>query len=131
MKGKVIKIENGIASIELERTSACKGCGLCLAGKDPKTMVLLVKALPETKVGDFATVQINREMKVKAQLWLLAAPLFVFIVTAFFSYYVFKFSDSISFILSVLALALTYCYVWFMNKKKRWDRTKAAKIVFS
>ncbi len=129
MKGKVIKIEKGIASVELERINACKGCGLCLAGKDSKTMILEVKALSETKTGDFVNLEINRKMKSEAQLWLLATPMLVFILIACGSHFIFKFSDSVSFISSVLGLTLAYLLVWYLNKKKVWSRNSAAFIV--
>ena len=128
MKGKIIKLENGIASVELERTNACKGCGLCLAGKDSKTMVIEVKALLETKIGDFVNLKINRKMKAEAQLWLLAIPMLVFILIACISHFLFKFNDSASFISSVLALVLTYLLIWFLNKKKVWNHGLAASI---
>ena len=128
MKGKIIKLENGIASVELERTNACKGCGLCLAGKDLKTMILQVKTLSETKIGDLVNLKINRKMKSEAQLWLLAIPMFIFILMACISHFLFKFSDSASFILSVSGLVLTYLLIWLLNKKKVWNNDLAASI---
>ena len=128
MKGKIIKIEKEIALVELERTNACKGCGLCLAGKDSKSMVLEVKALPETKIGEFVNLKINRKMKAEAQLWLLAIPMFGFVLIAFVSHFLFKFSDSVSFISSSLALVLIYLLIWLLNKKKGKSHGFAAAI---
>jgi len=129
MKGKIIKIENGIAFAELERTNACKGCGLCLAGKNSKTMVLQVKALSGTQIGKFVNLKINRNMKAQAQLWLLAIPLFVFILIASTTYFIFKLNDSASFILSICGLVLTYLLIWLLNKKKKWKQELAAMII--
>jgi len=128
MKGKIIKLEKGIATVELERTNACKGCGLCLAGKDSKTMVLKVKALPKTQIGDFVTLKLNRKKKAEAQFWLLAIPMLAFILVAFISHFLFKFNDSESFISSVSALILSYFLIWFLNKKKGWNDSLAASI---
>jgi positive regulator of sigma E activity len=128
MKGKIIKLENGVALVELERTNACKGCGLCLAGKDSKKMFLNVKALSKTKIGEFVNLKINRKMKAEAQLWLLAIPMLIFIFIASISHFLFRFNDSESFVFSVSALLFTYLLIWFLNKKKGWNNEFAASI---
>ena len=128
MKGKVIKIENGIATIELERSNACKGCGLCLSVKDSKTMVLEVKALAETKTGDFVSLKISRKMKASAQLWLLAVPMLIFVLITFFGHFILKLSDTACFISSVTGIVLIYILVWILNKKNYWSSDLAATI---
>ena len=101
-KGKVIKIENGIATITLKRNSACKSCGLCLADKDSQTMILKAQAQSTTQVGEEVFVEIDKKMKSAAIIWLLAVPIAAFVGMALIAQLLFKLSDDLSFLLSIV-----------------------------
>ena len=128
-KGTVVDIQNGIATIVLKRNSACKACGLCLAGKDSQTMILTAQAQSNTKIGDEVFVAVDRKMKSTAIIWLLAVPITAFVGTALIAQLFLKLSEDLSFLISVGGLVLAFVAVWLADKKLGWSKKPAAKIV--
>ena len=128
-KGKVIKVEDGIATISLKKNSACKACGLCLAGKDSQTMILTARAQQGTQIGDEVFVAVDRKIKSAAIIWLLAVPIAVFVGTALIAQLLLKLSEDFSFLLSVGGLVFAFVIAWLVDKKAGWSKKPVAKII--
>ena len=128
-KGKVIALENNIATVALKKNSACKSCGLCLVGKDAETMILNALALPNTKIGDEVFVTIDKKIKSSAIFWLLGFPILSLVGTAVISRVFLNLSEDLSFLLSVGGLVFAFVLAWFADKKAGWSKKPVAKIV--
>ena len=128
-KGKVIDIQNGIATITLKRNSACKACGLCLADKDSQEMILKAIAQSNTQIGDEVFVEVDRKIKSAALIWLLAVPIAAFVGTALIAQLLFKLSDDLSFLLSIVGLVLAFVTAWIVDKKVGYSKRPAARII--
>ena len=128
-KGKVIDIQNGVATITLKRNNACKGCGLCLTDKDSQVMILNALAQLDTQIGDEVFIEVDRKIKSAAIIWLLAVPIAAFVGTALIAQLLFKLSDDFSFLLSIAGLVLAFIVAWIVDKKVGYSKHPAARIV--
>lgn len=129
--GTVIKVEGDSAYIEFKRNEGCHSCGLCVCGQDNSTMILKAYARPGTKAGDRVHIEVDRRARTNAQLWLLALPMAVFLVTAMVAKVLCKFTDLVSFLLSIAGLALAFLAAWLMDKKTGWSKQPVARILES
>lgn len=73
-KGRVIKVENGVAQVEMERTSACARCGICLQSSENKS-ILSVKDFLGARPGDEVEVLIEGKEVLKAAFLVYLFPL--------------------------------------------------------
>ena len=128
-KGKVIDIQNGIATISLKRNSACKGCGLCLTDKDSQVMILKALAQSNTQIGDEVFIEVDRKTKSAAIIWLLAVPIAAFVGTSLIAHLLFKLSDDFSFLLSIAGLVFAFVIAWIVDKKVGYSKRPAARII--
>jgi positive regulator of sigma E activity len=130
-EGTVVAIESGIAQVELPRNSACGSCGMCACGSTTDTMLLSVRARPETRVGDRVAVVVNRRMRTRAQIWLFAFPLCVFLGVALGARKGLGLSDDVSFLLALLGLGGAFAVVWLCDRRYGWSAGPVAEIVAS
>jgi len=117
-KGKVIKVEDGIATISLKKNSACKAW-----------MILTARAQQGTQIGDEVFVAVDRKIKSAAIIWLLAVPIAVFVGTALIAQLLLKLSEDFSFLLSVGGLVFAFVIAWLVDKKAGWSKKPVAKII--
>ena len=127
--GVVTSIENGVAYVELPRNSACGKCGMCACGATQETILIPATAREDTRVGDRVCVAVNRRMRSRAQLWLLAFPLFVFLGAALGASQGIGLSDGISFLVGVVALGGAFVLVWRIDRRRKWSAGAIAEIV--
>jgi len=73
-KGRVVKVENGVAKVEMERTSSCARCGICLQGSGEK-MILYAKDSLGVHPGDEVLVSMESKEVLKAAFLIYLFPL--------------------------------------------------------
>ena len=129
--GTVTHIENGVAQITMPRTGACTACRLCICSEDSSTMVLTAQAPEGVKDGDRVTVEVDRHLRSRAQLWLLAIPLFTFLAAALITRLAFQLSDGWSLIISIAAMGGAFYAAWIADKRCGWSARPVARIVAS
>jgi len=108
---KVLRIENDVVVIEVKRQTACgscsakAGCGKSLLDNvfKVKPLLLSIPNTIEAKENDDVIVGLNESAIVQASFYLYFFPLFIMIVSAMLSSFVF--SDQYSEILSIIAAA--------------------------
>ncbi len=127
--GIIISIENGIAKVELKRNDACRSCRLCLTGMAPSAMILTAEVPHDARPGDRVRVEIDRRLRATAQLWLLAVPLFAFLLTALFARLVFKVNDALSFLLSIAGMSCAFVGAWLVDRRIGWSARPVARII--
>ena len=108
---KVLRIENDVVVIEVKRQTACgscsakAGCGKSLLDNifKVKPLLLSIPNTIEAKENDDVIVGLNESAIVQASFYLYFFPLFIMIVSAMLSSFVF--TDQYSEILSIIAAA--------------------------
>ena len=108
---KVLRIENDVVVIEVKRQTACgscsakAGCGKSLLDNvfKVKPLLLSIPNTIEAKENDDVIVGLNESAIVQASFYLYFFPLFIMIVSAMLSSFVF--SEQYSEILSIIAAA--------------------------
>ncbi|MFQ5866884.1 MAG: SoxR reducing system RseC family protein [bacterium] len=87
-KGKVVKVENGVAQVEMERTSACARCGICLQSSGDKP-ILYVKDSLGAHPGDEVLLSVESKEVLKAAFLIYLFPLVGLVAGYFFGRTVF------------------------------------------
>lgn len=72
--GRVIKAEEGFATVELERSSACSRCGICYAGETQLIQIELENSL-NAQVGQRVLITVAEGSVLKASTTLYLFPL--------------------------------------------------------
>ncbi|MDO8886619.1 SoxR reducing system RseC family protein [Candidatus Oleimmundimicrobium sp.] len=78
----VVEIKKDKAIIEIERSAACKSCGMCLGGNNNKMRIEVLNQ-PNAEVGDRVSLDIQRRSVLIAYSTVFLLPLF-FLVSGFF-----------------------------------------------
>lgn len=114
--GKVIKANKETITIQIPRTAACAGCGVCQLAKGDS--ILEAKNLVQAQVGDLVKVSLSEKAFLKASLLSYALPLFFFVLGylfgAVFSYFLKIKGEGLSIIFSFLLLALSFLVLRFL-----------------
>ncbi len=127
--GIVTAVERGVATIALEKNSACSACRLCLYSEEARAMLLKASAPPATKVGDHVQVHVDRSLRARAQLWLLAVPLAIFLGSALLSRLVAGLGDGLSLAVSLACMAAAFGVVAVLDRRHGWSSRPVARIV--
>jgi len=78
-KGRVLKVEGDMASIEVASSAACAGCGACQ--KAPSGKMLLEAENPVgAKAGDMVGVEISSAARVLGPFIVFGIPIVLFII---------------------------------------------------
>ena len=72
--GKIVDIQGAIATVELERSSACAKCGICHSG-ETQTLHIEVENSIDAKVGQRVLIAVSEGSVLKASLILYLIPL--------------------------------------------------------
>lgn len=126
--GIVRSVEDGIAQVEMKRTGACSSCGLCICSADKSTMLLKAHAPKNVKPGDRVHIHIDRGMRSRAQLWLLALPLAAFMSAALIARLALKLPDGVSLLCALAAMGGAFFLAWRVDSKSQWSSQPVARI---
>jgi sigma-E factor negative regulatory protein RseC len=73
-RGRVVKVENGVAQVEMERTSTCAQCGICLQSSGDK-LILYVRDSLGAHPGDEVLVSAESKHVLKVAFLTYLFPL--------------------------------------------------------
>jgi len=119
---KVLRIDNDVVVIEVKRQTACgscsakAGCGKSLLDNvfKVKPLLLSIANTIDAKENDEVVVGLNESAIVQASFYLYFFPLFIMIVSAMLSSFVF--SDQYSEILSIIAAAFGLFFGGYLSR---------------
>ena len=127
--GRIIKIENGTATVMLQGGESCRGCGaaevgLCKAASAGNMSVLTVKNSIGARVGDVVTVGIAQKTQMKAFLFAFIVPFLSFLVGSAIGYVIGKEYSlpSLDVITGFASLLVSSWY--FLKKLRKLDRSE-------
>lgn len=124
--GKVIKISGNDATVQFERKTACKNCGMCFASSNEKNVELTLENKVGAELGDTVKVSSNSSGVVKSMLLVYGIPLLIFFVGLIIAQVAFQ-NEIVTFIVGFAALFIGF---FILNKvDKRIGRNKASKIL--
>jgi positive regulator of sigma E activity len=115
-QGKVVKVNNNIAVIEIRPHEECHKCGICGAAR-PRHITINSQNARGLKPEDNVEVEIEPAVMFKISLILYGAPLAAFAGTSLLLYAVLE-SPLISFFGAAAATILTYIAAGRYTKKK-------------
>ena len=121
--------DDGVAQVEMKRTGACSSCGLCICSADKSTMILKAFTHKNVRPGDRVRIEIDRGMRSRAQLWLLALPLATFLSAALIARLALHLSDALSLLCSLAAMAGAFFIAWRVDVKAQWSTRPVARII--
>jgi len=80
--GKVIELKGNNAVVELTRSEACKTCGICHMGAEPKKMLTEALNLAHAEIGDSILIELEPKRTLIASFTVYILPL-VFLVSGY------------------------------------------------
>ncbi|MBS3741385.1 MAG: SoxR reducing system RseC family protein [Candidatus Cloacimonetes bacterium] len=132
--GKVVKLQNNNAIVEITDNDACGSCGLksfCIQNTK-ENIQLEIKNTQNAKIGDVVKFEISPGIKILSNFYVFILPLLVIIATYFIAKDLLLLSEDFSIILSVLSLILSYFIIKHINrvfKKNKTIKVKMIKII--
>jgi len=118
-KMQVVAVENDMAILRIfEEEETCKTCPLeiiCKEDKGEETIRVALNGL-QVKPGDIVLITAPKASVTKLSFFMYALPLIMFI-TSILMFKRFSFSDELSFLYSVVILAIYYLILRFLDKK--------------
>lgn len=91
--GTIVKIENGLAKVQIKRHTACGDCGACQVGQEKLVMETLAKNPVSAKIGDQVEIETETTNVLKASLIIYTFPLLMFIIGSLLGYYLANYMD--------------------------------------
>lgn len=85
--GKVIGVEDDLATVRIVRSTACGECGVCQVGRDKLEMIMTVDNNAGAKIGDEVEVDMENVNFLTVMLIAYGFPLLALIVGIFGGYY--------------------------------------------
>ena len=126
-KGKVVKVENGVAQVEMERTSACARCGICLQSSRDKP-ILYVKDSLGARTGDEVLVSVDSKQILKTAFLIYLFPLFGLIGGYFLGRAVLG-TERTGIIFAGLGFFATLFLLYRYDKRVKAQKSRGAKII--
>ncbi len=126
-KGRVVKVENGVAEVEMERTSACARCGICLRSSQGKS-VLYVEDFLGTHPGDEVLVSIESKEVLKVAFLIYLFPLVGLIAGYFLGREIFG-TETIGVLFSGLGFFTTLFFLHQYDKRLKDRKSREARII--
>jgi sigma-E factor negative regulatory protein RseC len=126
--GYVTSIRGEYAFVSFKRKSGCgDNCASCKAGCAANPVFTEIKNTMGAKVGDQVRVAISQRAYNKMILWVYVFPLIMLAIGIVGSTEVFKAAGLVSyelysFLVGILALAISYAFVSKISKKTATDR---------
>ena len=119
--GKVVSVENGIACVELPRKPVCGKCGLCMMSGTAPVMLMQAYAPNGVTPEERVTVVVDRSLRWRAQLWLLAVPLVTFIGSAIVAKIVLGWGDGFTALAAFGGMAASFGMVMLADTWRGWS----------
>jgi len=126
-KGKVIKVENGVAQVEMERTSACARCGICLSSSGDKP-ILYVKDSIGARPGDEVFLSVESKEILKAAFLVYLFPLVGLIAGYFLGLKVFR-TEATGILFAGIGFFTTLFFLYQYDKRLKAGKSREAKII--
>jgi len=126
-KGRVVRVEKGIAEVEMERTSACARCGICLRSSQGKSL-LYVEDYLGTHPGDEVLVSIESKEILKVAFLIYLFPLVALVAGYFLGREIFG-TETIGILFSGLGFFTALFFLHQYDKRVKGRKSKEAKII--
>ena len=114
----VRKIEENNIQVEIERTGSCEGCavsGMC--NSNNKIILHKIKTDLKLKIGDKVQVNIAPSLRVFSSFVVFIIPIITMLSFYLISKYLFKLSEDLSIVFSLLGLLLSGLFIYLIDKK--------------
>ncbi len=126
-KGRVIKVESGVAQVEMERTSACARCGICLQSSGDKS-ILYVKDSLGARPGDEVLVSVESKEILKAAFLIYLFPL-VGLIAGYFLGRTVLGTETTGIIFAGLGFLGALFFLYQYDKRLKAQQSRGAKII--
>lgn len=126
-KGRVVKVESGMAQVEMERTSACARCGICLQSSGDKP-ILYVKDSLGARPGDEVLVSTESKQILKTAFLIYLFPL-VGLIGGYFLGRAISGKEIAGIIFAGLGFFATLFLLYQYDKRLRAQKSTRAKII--
>ena len=126
-KGRVVKVESGVAQVEMERTSACARCGICLQSSGDKP-ILYVKDSLGARPGDEVLVSIESKQILKTAFLIYLFPL-VGLIGGYFLGRAILGKEIAGIIFAGLGFFTTLFFLHQYDKRLRAQKSRGVKII--
>lgn len=119
---EVTEVNGNDATVFIQRSTACKDCGMCMVGKKNLEVYAHVKNTLNAKVGDKVTVEMELKGVLSASMIMYCVPLVAFVIGLLLGYNIISNlltlpNDLTGFGLGIIFLALTYLVIKILDKK--------------
>ncbi len=126
-KGRVVKVDNGVAQVEMERTSACGRCGICLQSSGDKPILYAEDSLG-ARPGDEVLVSVESKQVLKAAFLIYLFPL-VGLIGGYFLGRTVLGTERTGIIFAGLGFFTTLFLLYQYDKRLKAQKSKEAKII--
>ena len=117
-QGVVVKIENGKATVKVEKKDECSKCGMCLFPKGASSIEFNAKNSVGANVGDTVVIETEKEGKLLGALLVFLVPLILIGVAVFINALFIK-SEIWVVIIALGLIAIWFVVLSFIDKKIR------------
>ncbi len=126
-KGRVIKVENGMTQVEMERTSTCARCGICLQSSGDKP-ILYIKDSLGARPGDKVLVSVESKEVLKAAFLIYLFPLVGLLAGYFLGRTVFG-TERTGILFAGLGFFSALFFLYQYDKMLKGQKSREAKII--
>ena len=126
-KGKVVKVETGLAQVEMEPASACARCGICLQTSGEKP-ILYVRDSIGVRLGDEVLVYVESKNILKAAFLIYLFPVVSLVAGYFFGRAIFE-TEISGILLAGLGFISALFFLYQYDKKLRAQKSIEARII--
>jgi len=126
-KGKVVKVETGLAQVEMEPASACARCGICLQTSGEKP-ILYVRDSIGVHPGDEVLVYLESKSALKAAFLIYLFPVVSLVAGYFFGQAIFR-TEISGILLAGLGFISALFFLYQYDKKLRAQKSIEARII--
>ncbi|MCY6484297.1 SoxR reducing system RseC family protein [Clostridium aestuarii] len=133
--GYIVSTNGEYASVVFKRGSACgENCGSCKGGCEVSAVTTQIKNTLGANVGDKVKVTLEQKVFNKMILWVYVFPLVMMVIGIGFGINVFKDAgyknyELFSFLLGMVALAISYLILNIVSKKMRNNNDCSLRMV--
>ena len=125
---EVTEVNGNNATVFIQRSTACKDCGMCMVGKKNLEVYATVKNTLNAQVGDKVTVEMELRNVLSASMIMYTIPLIGFVAGLLLGHNVFSKmwgtpADLTGFGLGMILLALVYLAIKLVDKKGVFKET--------
>jgi sigma-E factor negative regulatory protein RseC len=126
-KGKIIKVENGMAQVEMERTSACARCGICLQSSGDKPILYAEDSLG-ARPGDEVLLYVESKEILKTAFLVYLFPLVGLVAGYFLGQAVFG-TERTGILFAGLGFFTALFFLYQYDKRLKAGKSREAKII--